>query len=347
VRVFSRGDSNFNADKEIVISQDGFQSFNANAAADGTARTIDIQTDYDQFPLLGWVLKQMAIDEQEKSRGLLRSHVRNRVSTAARSRLNDAVAARLDDAEQRLDKKVVQPLQKLELGLKTLEMRTTQDQVVVRCRLAGSRQLAAFTPRPIALPGSLFEAQVHQSTVNNLLQQVDLSGKRIELEQLIARLRDRLGLQLQDVAEEIPEDVFVRLGDGQPIRVTFEHDRVQITVRVAELTTPKRTWKNFEVRARYRADAAGTRVDLQRDGGIELSSDKPIAFRDQVALRGIFTKVMSRNHQLRVLRGRLEQDPRLARLAVVQFVARDGWIGVSVAGRQRDRVARSAQETSR
>ena len=66
-----------------------------------------------------------------------------------------------------------------------------------------------------------------------------------------------------------------------------------------------------------------------REGGIELISEQ-IGFRDQFALRGIFTKVMANDHRLKILRGRFEEDPRLARLVVNQFTVQDGWIGISV-----------------
>jgi hypothetical protein len=341
VRIFSRGNSNFNADKDIMISSAGISTFQAHANARGAARTLDIQTDFDQIPLLGWVVRQMAIDEQDENRHLLQAHVRHRVTSAAKSRLDETVEARLESAERRVADKLIEPLRELDLGLKAVEMKTTDQQIILRCRLAASHQLAAFTPRPRAVPGSLFEAQMHQSTINNLLQQAGLSGQRIELEQLMDRLRDRLGLTLKDIDEDIPEDVTLQLAKGQPIRVNFDDDRVQVSVRITQLSTPDRTWRNFEVRARYRADASGTHVDLQRDGGIELSSEA-IGFRDQVALRGIFTKVMTRNHRWQVLRGRFEKDPRLTRLRIVQFVCRDGWIGISLAAGERDRIARDA-----
>ena len=70
-------------------------------------------------------------------------------------------------------------------------------------------------------------------------------------------------------------------------------------------------------------------VNLEREGGIELISEQ-LGFRDQIALRGIFTKVMARNHRLNLIRGRLATDPRLKNLSVTQFVVRDGWVGVSV-----------------
>ena len=171
--------------------------------------------------------------------------------------------------------------------------------------------------------------QMHQSAINNIVQQMELSGQRIELEELIERLGNRLGVARKDIHSEIPQDVQIRLADGQPLGVEFDDDCVMVAIRISELVTRRRTYRNFVVRARYTANVDDFNLNLVREGGIELISEQ-IGFRDQFALRGIFTKVMANDHRLKILRGRFEEDPRLARLVVNQFTVQDGWIGISV-----------------
>jgi hypothetical protein len=208
-------------------------------------------------------------------------------------------------------------------------MKTDSERVTIRACLAGSHQLAAYTARPRALKGSVFSTQIHQSAINNILQQMELSGQRIELEELIGRLQSRLGIARQDIHSDIPEDVQIRLAEGLPFSVEFDDDRVVVSIRISELITRNRAYRNFVVRAKYTADVDDLNLNLTREGGIELISEK-IGFRDQFALRGIFTKVMANDHRLKILRGRFEEDQRLAKLVVTQFVSQDGWIGISV-----------------
>jgi hypothetical protein len=198
--------------------------------------------------------------------------------------------------------------------------------------------LAAYTPRPRALQNSVLSLQIHESAANNLLQQLELEGRRIDMEELMVCLSEKLHINRADIHEELPPKAVVRLGYDRPIEVEFDDDRVLVTVRIAELSTGKRTWHNFVVRGRYRADVTRLSVDLSREGGIELISEE-LGFRDQIALRGIFTKVMTRNHRLNLMRDRFAEDHRLANLIVGQFVVRDGWIGVSISPLPRDRVA--------
>ena len=268
----------------------------------------------------------------------MRSEVRQRVQRRASRQLDSSIHERLSGAENRVETALLQPLRELNLDPTAIEMRTSNDRLTMRFRLAGTQQLAAYTPRPRAKANNLLSLQLHESAANNLLDQLPLEDKQIELEDLMTELRSKLNLERQDIHEEIPEHVEVRLGKGRPIQFEFTNDRVLVTVRIQRLVTKRRKWRNFTVRGRYRADVSQTHVNLQRDGGIELISEK-LGFRDQVALRGIFTKVLSRNHRLNILQGRVKANAQLNNLGVTQFVVRDGWIGISVGPQRRDRVA--------
>jgi hypothetical protein len=340
VRLYTRNRSTFQADKELMVSANGVSVTRASATAQGQSQLLDIRTEYDQIPLLGWVLRQVARDEHQDNRGQLRAHFQDRVSREARRQLDESVHDRLTGVENRVEQAILEPLRQLQVDPHAIEMRTTANELSMRFRVATSDQLAAYTPRPRALHDSQLSMQLHESAPNNLLQQLHLEGLRIELEALMQRLSERLRIERQDIHEDIPEKVVLRLGNERPIQFEFDNDRVLVTVRITELSTPNRNWRNFVVRGRYKADIARTYVELERDGGIELISEQ-LGFRDQVALRGIFTKVMTRNHRLNILRGRFEQNAHLAQLGITQFIARDGWIGISVGPMRRENVATS------
>ena len=84
---------------------------------------------------------------------------------------------------------------------------------------------------------------------------------------------------------------------------------------------------------------------LVREGTIELSGER-LNFRDQVALRGIFTKVLSKNRTFNLVAEKFARDPRLKSLRIDQFTIDDGWIGLSVAQSAKAKVAgqRAARE---
>ena len=51
-------------------------------------------------------------------------------------------------------------------------MQTTEELLLGRFRIAGDDQLAAFTPRPRDASDSLINLQIHQSAINNTLEQL-------------------------------------------------------------------------------------------------------------------------------------------------------------------------------
>ena len=160
-------------------------------------------------------------------------------------------------------------------------------------------------------------------------QHISPDGRKFEIEALMELLQQQFGVRPNDIHQQIPEGVSITLAHGQPLGVEFDQDRILVTIKLAELRTPRKRWRNFTVRARYKADVGRTHVRLERDGSLELISKK-LGFRDQIALRGIFIKVLSANHQFQVIQGRIKEDPRLANLRITQFVAREGWIGISL-----------------
>ena len=117
---------------------------------------------------------------------------------------------------------------------------------------------------------------------------------------------------------------------------------MRMTLNVRQLETRRRTWKNFSVTVSYRQiDRNGIQIELIRDGVVELVG-KRLTTRDQIALRGIFSRVFDKNRSLKMLNERMASDSRLANLFINQFEIRDGWVGISV-GTDAARFARKMQ----
>ncbi len=70
---------------------------------------------------------------------------------------------------------------------------TSEDRAVMRFRLAGQEQLAAYTPRPRAPSDSLVSLQVHQSALNNALERLELDGRTFQLPELFEHLAEKMG----------------------------------------------------------------------------------------------------------------------------------------------------------
>jgi hypothetical protein len=191
-------------------------------------------------------------------------------------------------------------------------------------------QLAAHTPRPVAPSDRLLCVQIHESTLNNTIEQLRLQGKRCELGELYCDLAEAFQRPVVEIPEDVPEGVTVQFANRNPIALRCDDNRVAVTINIAELKNHRRkTWRNFTVRAYYTPDASQQDANLVRDGYIQLAGRR-LGTMDQIALRGIFTKVLSRNRTFNLINNELIQNPRMCDVHVTHFVVRDGWISVAL-----------------
>ena len=184
--------------------------------------------------------------------------------------------------------------------------------------------------------------QLHQTAANNMIEQLDLHGKRMTLEELTSRLSQRFGITLEVKKEDFKQAI-IQFADHHPMEFEFENGQITLTIHLAELKTGKRTWKNFSARGYYRADVRKLDVELIRDEGIELLSER-LKLRDQLALRSIFTKVFTKNTRIEMLSKAIQQQPRLQSLVVSQFTIRDGWMAIAFG--ENDRGMRLVEKTN-
>lgn len=328
VRIFNQGDSVFSAGKELRIRQDGIFMTKTETKVSTGNKLLGIQSDLDSFPLIGWIVRNVARQQHDEQRPFLRAEVVRRVKRSTTQRLDHAVQQRLANVEQNISEKMIEPLRKLNLDPKAIEMRTTNSRIILRSRLASPLQLGAHTPRPQARADSKMSVQVHQTAANNWIEQLNLHGRRMTLEELSTALSQRTGLHVP-LPQESYKSTVIQFADAHPLEFDFAEGQITLTIHLAELKTEERKWSNFSVRGYYRADVQQLDVALVREEGIELISDK-LRLRDQIALRSIFTKVLAKNTRLEVLRNAILQQPKLQSLVVTQFSIRDGWMALSL-----------------
>jgi hypothetical protein len=349
ITFFSRGNSRFLARKPLAIDRRGVQMSAALARAETETDLIDIDTNYDGMPLFGGMVRNIARNQHNARQWDAEAEVEDRVSFEARQRLDEEVDVQLASLEQEFQDKILKPLKRLRLDPTPTDMYTTQERLIVRYRMAGGDQLAARTPRPIAPAGSLLSTQVNESAINNLIEQLDLDGREGTVQELFDHIGQALGMELT-APDDTPEDAVIRFADEGAVRVKFEDGVVRLEVGIAKLSRGRRSWTDFTVIANYRPEVEGLDAYFIRDGVVQLGGRR-LGFRDQVAMRGVFSKILARNTKLHVLPSDLVRNPRMQEMVVSQFVIRDAWFGLAIGPghvRSADRVAdQPAEETVR
>lgn len=324
----NHGTAGYTASKAIELTSQGLHFDAAESSVHGQTRLRNIISDYDGIPIVGWLVREMARREHAENQSFIRRRMETRVATQARERMDERLEERGRQMQGRMRRKVLVPLQRLDIEPVAHQLETTDDRLVMRYRVAGARQLAAFTPRPMALRGSDLSLQVHQSVLNNLVGQLELGGWDGSLRDLIGHVTSQLGLKTPELDADLPKEITVTLCDEDPIRFACHTDHLALRIHFAKLRVGRRVWRNFIVRANYRPDVSDQDAALVRDGIVRMSGR--LGFRDQVAVRGIFTKVLSKNTRWPLFSQMWLEKYEISDLAVNQFIVRDGWLGLSI-----------------
>lgn len=328
---FQDGQARFHARKLVQVDHQGIHTKPAFGVAESSSQLTGVETDFDGVPLMNRLARSIAQKQYEGESGAAQSEVDQRIADEASRRLDDEVKQLLHDTQAKFETQLLRPLAELGLEPTPIDFETTRARLIARYRLAGSHQLAAHSPRPQAPANSLLSLQLHESALNNVIEQLRFDGRQVELPELVKELAARLGRKQVEVPDELPEDVTVQFAHEDAVRLNFEGGRVTITMQIAELSQGRdNRWKNFTVRGHYAPQISGRQVHLVRDGVIELGGDRK-RIGDQVALRAIFAKVLSKNRPIPLLPTTLSDRRELADVEASQAVVEDGWIGITLA----------------
>jgi hypothetical protein len=188
----------------------------------------------------------------------------------------------------------------------------------------------------------LASLQLHESVLNNMLDQLQLAGRTFSLPDLMSHLAERVSWPAVPHQPEFPPDVTIAFAPIDPVRVRCQDGAVHVTLSIAELRQGSRHWHDFLVSATYEPSVEHLRMRLVRQGTIELGGD---TYRGQpeVVLRGIFSKLLARDRMIELVPPIIAEHPRLADLCITQCVMEDGWVGLAL-GPDRSQVHSSVAE---
>lgn len=324
----TRGRSVFQAEKQIVIRPEGIRQLDAEVAAASNTNLAGLRTDVDRIPLLGNLAQAIATHQYQVRAPRAEWEARNRLAWRVGETIDHQVREQLEQVEQRFTNHFQRPMQKLGVDPLPVQLQTTEQRVIARYRLAGPHQLAAYTPRPLAPANSLMSMQIHESALNNVVDQFGWSGRRVPLTEIYQELGALFAASTIQPPDDLPEDVIVRFADRNPIRFLFQDGRVTVTLGLAELSQGRNRWRNFVVRVHYQPALDDPEVDLVRDQFVELIGR--LSLRDQIALRGVFSRVFNREKPFDLISRRLADEPQMAGLEVSQMDIEDGWLALAI-----------------
>ncbi len=319
----------FSAATPISIKPDDVHLGDPSVNVGGRSRLRGINTTYDSWPLLGTLVQNIAESQYFEKASLADRIGRNRIRTQVGDEIDRTVTEKVDQATARFSDTVLGPLTRLQLRPRVIDMSSTESRLIARYRMAGDFQLAAMTPRPRALRDNLFSVQMHQSALNNTLEQLVPQEEALPIDQVLTQCFEVLGVQDRPLPEDLPEDTSIQFAKHRPITVEIEDGKVWITMRIIRLQRDRLRLRNFIVRAAYSAQVDGLSASLVRDGHLSISGPG-MSMRQRFPVRAIFNKVLSPTRPLPLTSPELLAQRLPPQSGITQFELRDGWIGVSI-----------------
>lgn len=334
--VFTDAHSRYQVRRVLEFTPEGLHLRGPDAEAEVSAQLRGVRTDFDGIPLLRSIARSVVEQKYHGRREEARRELQRKIAARAVERMaleSQEPLARVNNA---YDEHVRTPLAELGLEPTLWDLKTTEQRLVMRVRLATDDQLAAHTPRPRAPSDSLFSLQLHESAINNLIEQLDLNGRQFSVPDLHRWIAHKLNRPEPDLSDSRHDETYITFAQQDAIQILCEEDHVRLTLTLAEVRSDNHCWKDFQVRVFYRPEAYGLRGELVRDGTIQLIG-YGLGVKGQVALRGVFSRMFSKERRWSLVPERLIEDERLGNYEVTQFVIDDGWIGLALGPRRSDR----------
>lgn len=329
ITVFNRGRSRFHAAKQVVINSQGFWVSPAVARASTNTDIDDLQSDFDGIPLIGSLVRNVARGQTQDKQYQAEQEVEQKIRQRAEGELDAQLNEKVQHWQDLLYAKLMEPLGHLGLEPAVVDLTTSSRSVSGRFRAAGLHQLAAHTPRPSAPADSVVNLQLHQSAINNMIRQLRLGGRKLTPEEFLREIGTRFPAIRQKVDEELPTDVVFEFAEEDPIRVEFTDGQAKLTLRLRSLQVGNDSWEDLEVSALYSPSSVDWDATIARESTVFLQGRR-LGFRDQLALRAVFLKVLSKKHQIRLFPAEAASDPRLAEFQVNQLALHEGWFALSL-----------------
>lgn len=328
VTVYNQSAARYSAFKEVRFSATGLQVLPAKANVENQTYLSNLQTPLDPIPFIGFFANEVARNQAQSKQEEANRVAENKIRSEVCSRLDAEVDSQLEKINEGIDARILSPLSGLELELKQIDAKTTAENAAIRFRLGSELHPGAFTPRPVPPQNSQINFQIHESSVNNFLQQFKLEGKSFTPDSLREYVQEQTpNVKLAKPAQATDEEIFITFANSNAVTVRIHDGKFMIRVAVKELRVDKKIWKNFIVEAPYAVHSGKKSIFIQREGPVHLKGRIPIG--QQVIVRGIFSRVFQKTEEKNILPEKFLQNPRFENLVLNQMVIQDGWLGIS------------------
>ena len=291
-------------------------------------RLRNLETDFDIVPIVGDIVREVAISQYETQQSQFESETKKKISTQAKHRFDQESEERFLQLNQQFHR-FQSILDTRGASLEQRGAKTTEEWLMSSWFLATPTSLGSHTPEPATPNGAIADLKIHQSAINAAIERLDLKGKCMTIAELKQYFLEMLQ-STQTIAPGENDDVEIAFAEDTPLSVRFLDQRVEISLDIDYLEVEGKEWSDFRVHVYYKPEIGEDgRLCLIRDGVVQLDSE--MNFRSQVPLRAIFSKIFAPQKSIPLSPKFLTEDHRFAGMKTDHLRIENGWFALALA----------------
>jgi hypothetical protein len=331
IRIFSRGLTNFTGAKRLWFDASGLHTADMHVRARTTSATKGLCTTLPKFidPLVRRIAGKQIRKKKSQADWIASRHAEQQIGDG----FDRDADVELADAQHSYDGEFLLKLMAAGHNPRRLDFSTTADALRVTMLHGPTNRLAATTAPPQLSADGLVEVTLHESAINHLALAL-VGGRNI----------DNTELENDPTAEgeDADEAWSITFNAEEPIKVTFGDDTFSIKIRGDQFTSDDKIYRGMDIGATYKVDRTGGKLLAVRQGELAIfppdfvsGSGKRLSIGQQT-IRKILERKLGA-----VLKPELRLDDPLelpddlkgaGPLRPVEFVPRNGWLAVRLAG---------------
>ena len=185
--IYTRGNHFFNGQKDVLFDGRNLMAGPTMLGVNINNTTVDAKTKYDWIPLFGGFAKKLAFKEVAKkapqSRAIAERKLRAQVQPKFDSEVDQKVAEANGAIQQGMSR-----LQMANLYPTSISARSSETHLALSTRTMRNAQMGGSRPDSGYVPNDGIGLQVHDSLINNAIDELDLAGKKLREDQLLPHL---------------------------------------------------------------------------------------------------------------------------------------------------------------
>ncbi|MFM1904843.1 MAG: hypothetical protein RLZZ440_2743 [Planctomycetota bacterium] len=267
VTVHTIGTTQIDARKRIFIDEQGITSQPVEADASVSTKTagIGVSSKFGKR-LIRKIASRKVAEMQPKARAISEDRARDRI----RSQFEAQTAAPIAQAARDYQTKFRRRLMDRGWYPEMLHINSDDRRMMVTARKSLADQVAAFSQPPAVDPDAVLSARVHETFVNNLIEQ-ELGGRTITkqlLEEQMKKANRPMPESLENDADQPPWSI--TFAKRKPVEMKVSDNTVRLTVHGSKYTSGDREFPAMDVWAAYKVGRLDGRICLVRDGDVQI-----------------------------------------------------------------------------